>query len=161
LVQIRLNERGCVQYDDLAGPSPIRDFFRAHGWLMMLAAMVPVYYSGRRQWIDPITFYIWLPLMAVSSFALWKATREFRGSMKEVREGAVADWNAIYRKPLAWEKVKSHSLEPAKSGMYRLTITRHGTFSYEDVDTELSLNAEQANALEELLANWTRAAQPH
>ena len=34
LIQIRLNDIGCVQYDDLAGPSVIRDGFRAHGWLI-------------------------------------------------------------------------------------------------------------------------------
>src|SRR6202012_464887 len=38
LVQIRLSDSGCVQYDDLGGPSVVRDLLRSWAWLIAFGA---------------------------------------------------------------------------------------------------------------------------
>ncbi len=40
LIQVRLNNRQCVQYNDLTGPSVIRELLWSHGWLLPLLTMI-------------------------------------------------------------------------------------------------------------------------
>ena len=160
LIQVRLNQRECVQYDDLAGSSVVRELVRAHGWTLPLAG-VPVLVIGFiHGWVDPVSFWFWLPFAILLAICLWRPCRRFRRAMREVREGSIADVNAAYCRPTAWKDIGEISLLPVGSDGWRLRINCHSTFFPRDVvDAEIRCTGEQAQELGQLLRGWKANAR--
>lgn len=155
LIQVRLNERECVQYNDLAGSSVVAELLHAHGWTIPLAAAAALVVSFIRGLIGPVAFGIWLAIALLVAICLWNPCRRFRRAMREVREGSIADVNAAFCRPTEWKYVGQISMLPVRSDNFRLRITSRNTFFHSDVvDAEIPCTGEQARQVEALLRTW-------
>ncbi|HZK83008.1 MAG TPA: hypothetical protein VFC46_18130, partial [Humisphaera sp.] len=124
LVQVRITDRVCVQYDDLAGPSALLELWRSYGWVIPIigVAILALLWVDRQ--IDSASFWIWSIFLIVIELFAWPACRRFRIAMREVRDGSIADLNAAFCKESPWRDVTSVSIVPLSSGTYRLRINR-------------------------------------
>jgi hypothetical protein len=133
LIQVRLSDRGCVQYDNLHAPSAIGELARSHGWVVPLVAAIVLLILPRGRMIDPIQFWIWFPLSIIAVPIAWRACRKFRAKMREVRSGSIADANSVSYTRSPWTDVGSYSLKPARKANYRLRIDTFTKFFGNDV----------------------------
>ncbi|MFI5380458.1 MAG: hypothetical protein ACHRHE_14260 [Tepidisphaerales bacterium] len=159
LIQVRLNDRGCVQYDDLAGPSVVREIAGANSWLVPLFAAVCLMVAVRQGFIGMTQFLIWFPLAAIATWLLWIHDRRFRIAMRQVREGAIADLNAVYYRPTSWANVRSFSLVRIKADSHRLKITRGRFVTRDAVDAELRCTEAQALEVDAMMRQWLDCAR--
>jgi hypothetical protein len=97
LIQVRISERGCVQYDRLSGMSVTNELLRGHGWLIPLIVALGLIVALRFGQVEPFVFWIWLPLAVLFAGALWPPCRRFRIALSAAREGSIADLTAVYR----------------------------------------------------------------
>lgn len=157
LIQVRIGERGCVQYDDLGGPSVFRDLFWAYGWIFYAAAAIVLALCVREGRIDLSRAGIWIVFLVIFAAIAWVRGVRFRRAMREVREGAIADFNSAYRPLALWKHIKVHSVKPIRSGTYRLKIDTFTKFSRNDVvDAEIRCSEEQAMSLGRLIDGHIR-----
>ena len=160
LIQVRLNDQGCVQYDDLAGPSVIRDSIRSFAWIIPIIIAVGLVVSWRNRESDWPAFWVLLSLILVCEVLVWKACSAYRSALRQVREGSIADINAILRKPSSWRHMKDFSLTLVKPGNYRFRINSFDKFAGNDlVDAEVRVTEEQVAALGELVNGWISKGQ--
>jgi len=160
LIQLRFNDVGCVQYDDLAGSSIIRDGFRAHGWLFVVVVSGWWVYTRIIGQIGPIAFWFWLPIMIVSGAFAFRGCSRFRRAMRDVPEGSIADMNAARCKPSLWHNIRDFRFEETRSGNRRLTIdTFHRYFANNAIDAEIQCTNEQAEAIEAFIDRKIAAAR--
>ena len=166
MVQIRLNEHSCVQYDHLAGPSIISEFFCSHAWLAPLVAIVVLATNAFTGSLSPGQFCLWLAALTAVEACLWPVCRSFRRRLKQIPDGAIADINMAYRQPTAWVKIQDFSLVVVEPGSYRLTIRPANALDqlvarlrrFQVVDAEVCCSAEQAKELRALLSRWIRSS---
>ncbi|MDB5334025.1 MAG: hypothetical protein JWP03_5176 [Phycisphaerales bacterium] len=160
LIQVRLSDRGCVQYDNLHAPSAIGELARSHGWVVPLVAAIVLLILPRDRMIDPIQFWIWFPLSIIAVPIAWRVSRKFRVKIREVRSGSIADANSVSYNRSPWTDVGSYSLKPARKANYRLRIDTFTKFFGNDVvDAEIACTPEQAESLRDLLDGWIRAGK--
>ncbi|HWE96374.1 MAG TPA: hypothetical protein VG269_20595 [Tepidisphaeraceae bacterium] len=160
LIQVRLSDQGCVQYDHLGPPSAIVELVRSHGWAVPLAAAILLLLLWFGRTIDSVQFWIWFPLSIVALPVAWRACRKFRAKAREVRAGSVADANAAMCTRSPWKEVGSFSLKPAGKANYRLRIdTFTKFFSNDAVNAEIACTPEQAESLRDLLDGWIRTGK--
>ncbi|HET6250997.1 MAG TPA: hypothetical protein VFE47_25130 [Tepidisphaeraceae bacterium] len=157
LVQVRLNVAGCVQFDDLGGPSLLRDLWKANLWVVPIAAAIALIVGLRLGGLNPVAFWMFLILALIAMPFVYRYSHRFRRAIRQVREGAVADINAALCPPTSWKDVRSFAMKPSRGG-YRLTINTDTAFlsakSAIPVDAELQLNGEQAASLQEMIRKW-------
>jgi uncharacterized protein YjiS (DUF1127 family) len=160
LVQIRLNDIGCVQYDDLAGSSIIRDGFRAHGWLIAIAVALWLVYDRVNGRLGPIAIWIWLAAVAVAGVIAWRSCKRFRRAMKNVPDGSIADVGVARHQPSLWQNIRDFRFEQTRSGSRRLTIdTFHKFFANNAIDAEIQCTDEQLQAIEAFITRQIAAAR--
>jgi hypothetical protein len=163
LVQVRLTNRGCVQYDDLAGPSAFRQLLRAHGWLIPVVGIVGLVCLQRCRQIGASPFWILTALFLFFAVLVWRSCRRFRDAILDVREGSIADLNAAFYKESAWRNIAHFSMTSVSAGAYRICIKRNTPFLTFDatgfaVDAEIRCNDEQAQAIDAMVRE--RIANP-
>lgn len=160
LIQIRLNDVGCVQYDDLAGASIIGDGFRAHGWLIAIVVAPWVVYARIIGEIDPILMWIWLPVVVFGGVAAWIACRRFRRAMRNVPDGSIADVGIGRHSLSLWHNIRQFRFEATISGSRRLTIDRFDKFFANNaIDAEIQCTDEQSQAIEAFISRQIAAAK--
>ena len=162
LVQVRLNQRGCVQYDDLAGTPVLSEIVRSHGWLIGLAAAMAVLVAWHFGWVGAFGFWFWFSVaLGVAGFS-WNPCRQFREAIRGIRDGSIADANAAFRKPTPWEKTVDITLRRAMKGNFLLKIVGSANlFDNIVVDAEIQRTEPQAAALDELMKHWMALAKSH
>jgi hypothetical protein len=162
LIQIRADARGCVQYDDLGGPSMLGDLVRLHGWLLppLLIPLLLVAGPGRFGFSRAGLFWTGLGMAALLMAAMWPMCRHYQKRMAKVAAGAIVDASAAYRMQMPWKRVGQIELKPAGREYYRLRIvTGVRPARYFVVDAEIRCDGEQAGQLRELLEGWRTGAE--
>jgi hypothetical protein len=152
MVQVRLNDRGCVQFDSLAGITPLGEFLYAHGWLIAGFVTVGIFVAYVRYDLDALSFWIWTPIATALTVLFWFKCRRFRGAIAIMPESALADRNAAYRRPTSWKRVADFTLAPLNDGTYHLRI-EHRQFRFSDypIDAQIRCTPEQASQLRQWL----------
>jgi hypothetical protein len=166
LVQVRLNNRGCVQYDNLGGPSLIRELLWAQGWTIPLAAMVffAAQFMIRHGPVEIVQLCVCFPIAALIGYFVWGKCRRFRRAIRQVRDGSIADANAAYYQSTPWEEVDNFTLVPVNEN-HHLRVQRDGgpyRKAYPGaivIDAEIRANSEQISQLKELLNQWIARAK--
>jgi len=161
LIQIRADPHGCVQYDDLGGPSMLGDLVRLHGWLLppLLIPLLLIAGPGRLGMSRVGLFWTGLAISVVAMASTWPLCRHFQKRMAKLPAGAIVDANAAYRMAMPWKKVEEIKLNTAGPQNYRLQIvTGVKPARYWVVDAEIRCSAEQAQELRELLEGWRQKA---
>jgi hypothetical protein len=144
-IQIRLSERGCVQYDALPAPSIFFEFFKTYSWL--IPALVALGICGGFWFHQIVEAWVWIccPILLIAAFFLWFECRRIRRVIAKLGDGAIADRNAAFFSPTPWQRIRYYQLLPLKAQNYRLRIENDGgTFP---VDAEIHCTAEQAEQL--------------
>jgi hypothetical protein len=163
--QIRLNERGCVQYDTLPAPSWPEDLYKLFGWLNYFLGALVVLYMCLDHALPNSVGWILGPILLVFGLAYGLEARRFRKRLARVPDGAIADRNAAYFLPTPWRKVRHFGLKLIKDQRHHLQIGT-GDDDLEKasaVDAEILCRPEQAEEIirwvNERLAT-ARAAMP-
>lgn len=164
LVQIRINERGCVQFDDLSGPSIIHDNLMSHGWLLPAIVAVVLVACWKIGQVGPVEFWIWAPFCLLLTSLGWVGCRRVRRRVRELRHGSIVDINLAYIKFTEWGRVTSFSLEEEGADVFRLRINKLTRFlsiertSKMPVDAEVQMSDEQAQSLRLILKSFIAGA---
>jgi hypothetical protein len=143
-----LNQGECVQFDSLPRPPLILEVIRAYGWIP--AAGIPLWiFIAFVQGSMGITYFcIWFPVFAAVAIVSWFKCRRFRQALKRIPENAIADRNAVYRRPTPWKQITDFNVERVTDERQRIWIHRARAFSDEyPVDAEIQCTSEQANEL--------------
>ena len=159
LIQVRLDDHGCVQFDNLARRTFVGEFTLAHGWFIELAAAIGCVIAFRSGWIDATQFRIWLLLATILVVLGWFQCRRIRTARRELGDGAITDANQVYCRPTPWERISKVSLTTLSSGNCRLRLTKRNRL-FDAVDAEIRCTADQARQLEQLLRRWASRARP-
>jgi hypothetical protein len=170
LIQIRLTEQGCVQYNDLAPLNFLRGLVSSLGRLILAAAFLlitllpPFYRPGHK-----VFYYVVVPpFLLVLLVITWKYCARFRRAVQQVADGSAPNLKTAYYPPTPWIDVAEFSLDPTKQNTYHLQIKRDGgkysrnpktIYGKVLVDAEISCNPDQAVHLNRLLKNWIGQAR--
>jgi hypothetical protein len=171
LIQIRLTEQGCVQYNDRVPLNFLRGLVSSYGRLILAAAfllltLVPPFYRPGYK----VFYYVVVPpFLLVLLIITWKYCVRFRRAMQQVADGAAPNLNAAYYPPTFWIDVANFSLEPTTDqNTHHLQIIRDGGLYSRNpkaiygkvlVDAEISCNPDQAIDLNRVLKNWIGRAR--
>ena len=156
-VQVRLDALGCVQYDDLTGPSAAKELLHPHGWLFALLAACVLFAGWRLRWIEAPIFWVWTPLALLVAGFLFNHARRYRRRMRQIGDNAIADLNAALVEPMLWKEVSEFSLKDSGNGMFWIQAKRRTPwYRIQDpgIDAEVHCTAEQAAAIELLVSDW-------
>ncbi len=124
LIQVRLSEAGCVQYDAVAGPSMIFELSKAHGWFIPILGIMCLYGICAFGWLPLPFFWFLSPFFLLAAFYRWFPCRRFRQELRHAREGANADRNAALHSIVPWNQALNFSLRPVRKRIQRLRIAR-------------------------------------
>ena len=153
-VQVRLDAKGCVQYDELAGPSPLRDLLRAHEYALALACVVLCILAALCHWLPAWVALIYGIACVFWVFFAWRRSRVFREAVRALSDNAVADFHGAFVPSTPWAQVKEFELTRCGSGQtYRIKI-RGAYGTPEPVDAEVEFKSGQAEVLEKLVGKW-------
>jgi hypothetical protein len=170
LIQIRLTQQGCVQYNDLAPLTFIRGLIGSHGRLLFLNGFLlitflpPFYHPGDKIFNCALGLSLLLSLLIVTC----KYYLRFRRAMQQVADGSAPNLKAAYYPPTPWIDVANFSLDSTDQNTQHLKIIRDGglysrnpktNFGKVLVDAEISCNPEQAVHLNRVLKNWIEQAR--
>jgi hypothetical protein len=160
-IQVRLGERGCTQYDKLSKPSELGKWFRLHGWVIPLMLLTAVA-IGRFRWrMNTYDTLVGIWIFSTAEIFLLRISFRTRMALRDVRDSAIADANAIYYRLTPWEKVRDVELRPADEGHYRIRISRRWLWIIEyRVDALIQCTHEQAAAVAQLINQWRGLPQP-
>jgi hypothetical protein len=161
LVQVRLNDKGCVQFDNLAGSPAVHlalpkmliclGLFFAGSWLVI---------AGRRGEIHPIGVWLCVAICAILEIVnLWPTVRLLR-QLRQLAGGSPIDFYEKFAKRFPWSFIKDFTLQPIDGGNYLLRINTFAeTKRNAVVLAEIRCTKEQADALDELLKKWIAGAR--
>jgi hypothetical protein len=153
-IQIRLNELGCIQYDNLTGLSAMAEFRNTYGWIILVLGALTLCFLWIRGLIRFDMFWYFFAILAtqVRWWALW---RRLRGLLKRHDENIAGGSRLAHNGQTPWKKVSHVLLRRMKSGNYRLRIDRRfwGLSNFH-IDAEIRCNDEQAENLKKLLNHW-------
>src|SRR5208282_3516458 len=119
-IQIRLNDRGCVQYDALPKPTLFYELFRTQSWLIPGLLAIGLYVGFRLHLIDEPWIWICCPLLLIAAFFLWFECRRIRRLLATLGDNAMADANAAFYPSTRWQRVRYFQLLPLKPELFRL-----------------------------------------
>jgi hypothetical protein len=159
LIQVRLGDWGCVQYDNLNGPSLLFQTACSHLWAVPCAVALGLVIAFSSHLINAMAFWIFLALSILKFPSLWRLGTRLRRSFREVRDNSLADANAPISRPMSWNLVSGFSLARISDTTHRLIVKKETHFfrletaSY-PVDAEIKCTAEQAEKLRELIQEW-------
>ncbi|HEX4792563.1 MAG TPA: hypothetical protein VH370_02165 [Humisphaera sp.] len=170
LVQVRMNALGCVQYDDLTGPSPIHELFYSYGWVIppVIVASLGARLFMPHGAMEVFQFLLAVAILTPIEFFVWRSCRRFRKALRQVRNGSIADLNAIYSPPTAWKEIAEFSVDLVDAAHHRLQVWLRGPMYGHSrqrpvgnavVDAEVQCDAEQARHLREQLRRWIDIAE--
>ena len=153
LTQVRLSDRGCVQYDSVLGPTLIQELLRAHGWLLPVFVVIGISFAYASRGIGPVSFWIFFPLLLGFAVYLWFPCRRSRRALRQVPDGAAADRNAAFQSAVPWEKIVRFTLRPMKPDTQRLymLLRSRSMVGVYPVDAEIRCTPEQAEHLNKWL----------
>jgi hypothetical protein len=155
LVQVRLNARGCMQYDNLAGPSMFRDAYAIVGWMVPLAIVSFVLLSLRFGLLHFQNVESWWLILLLYSIREWWRSWRYRREKPRHREGSIADANAGLARETPWKKVRSLEVERATDTTQRIRLEcSYWIFENYEVDAEVICTADQADALKKVIYGW-------
>lgn len=164
LVQVRLSKEGCIQYDDLAGRSPLVELYKSYAWVLPIAGAIVLVALWRRDSIRGFHFWFWMALALALECYEWIECRKFRRLMQRARDDSIADWNAVYRPLQPWNEVESFSIQLTADETCRLRIIARGKWMNHDVvDAEIKCSAEEIKSIRALLNHFigiARSAAP-
>jgi hypothetical protein len=161
-VRVRLDAHGCVQYDDLTGPSPLGELLHAHGWLFALLAAALLFAGWRLRWMDALPFWIWTPIVLLIAAVAFHHSLTYRRRMRQIGDGAVADLNAAIVEPTPWKNVVAFSMKDLESDMFWVQTSSHGISlrpNHHGIDAEVHCAKEQAVAIQQLVHGWRDAVR--
>ncbi len=159
-VQIRLNHLGCVQYDNLAGPSLAQRLWASHSWLAMTAVAVGLIILRARADIGVFPFCFLLVATLLFIPIRWKAGRRYYQAARLIPDHAIADANAALVERVPWKNIADYQLDRLRRGGHRLRINaKLESFALADrskypVDAEINCDAEQIEQLRTLISQW-------
>ena len=159
-IQIRLYPHGCVQLNDLNGPSALIDIARGYGWIggFLVIGMV-VIWAWRHHDVGTIIGCAigMIPVAIFTTFLSFSAYRH-RQARRFLAENAIADSDLAYSSLTKWADVGEFSLVRIKEGRYRLRLQhkyKYRVFAMATVaDAELELNTTNADLLRDLIYVW-------
>ena len=161
--QLRLSEQGCLQIDDLVGPSELQKKVDANRWmaLPLVSLVIAIMYAEHK--VDRMAFWFWFSIPLIAAAFQWLYARELRGGAQPIPDGAIADAAAIHLAPTPWSHVTGFTVVPVSGGAHRVTVyasrpqvaRSHST----PIDAEISCSPEVANELRGVLGQWVRRAR--
>ena len=149
LAQVRLNRHGCVQHNDLSGPSLLKD---AWPYLLALAFVGWIAYSVLR---GPAWEMSTLPTIVLWTVMLLVIRRRFAAAAKDPRWVDLRDdW--LRGIPVGWEEIGSATVTPVGDGRHRLRIRsrRHNWLIREVVNIQFESTADEADRLAAQIETW-------
>ncbi len=154
LVQVRIGEQGVTQYDDLNGPSALREWEASHQWAIPLV-MIP---------FSIVLFGVkgpYLPYMALLAIALlvgllrWKRCAQLRHRLRQYHEGSIVDYNSVFNPVVFWQEVTDFKVQKLAEGRFRVYAMTNSFYRLGNVvDADVKCTHEQAAEIENLAANW-------
>jgi hypothetical protein len=160
LIQVRLKERGCVQFDSLAGSPMIAEVLRAYSWILIACIPFSLLIAFYRGSMGPIEFWIWFPLTASFAIANWFSCRRFRRAIAQIPDNAIADRNRAFNRRTPWKQILNFTLREMKGDRYRIWITRtRWRFTDYPIDAEIRCTTEQAEHLRQWLGERIAVAR--
>jgi hypothetical protein len=168
LVQVRLSQDGCAQYDDLSGPSALRELVFVYGWVAPAVGIVVLIVLLRAN--DPrdgiALFIVCLGIASAWLVGMLVVSRRTRRELKLVPERAIADVNKAFCRTIPWIKIGTASLTPVGTNAYRLVIAREAPFfsfvtprHRNAVDAEIQCTSEQVDQIRELIRGWMKVSK--
>ena len=154
LVQVRLSDRGCVQYDDL---DPSADFHRLISYvfapiLSVPLLLLPFYCKGS---IEPFVFALVSGACIIFGCVLWIAGYRIRQNLAAFETSEAGDLKSFLTRVTPWSAITSYNLNLVDGDSARLSILRGGFFeSRVPVDAEVRCSTEQLKQLQQRLKNW-------
>jgi hypothetical protein len=159
-VQVRLNPKGCVQYDDLSAPSVFHEYACMYGWFGLLVVAAALSFLYRSFFDGPWNYgFALVSLLGAEIFLLF-VRRKFVRAVARVRERAATSFNEAWNEPTPWRQVDYFDFNAIRPNSRRLSIHRgHVSFwslrpNGDAVDIEFECNAERAKQLHDLLDVW-------
>ncbi len=159
--QVRLNDRGCVQYSNFTEPGTVAAWLALNGWLISVVAIIAVCMGRSRGWIDWWIFSLWLALALEHGIIQGIRSRRFRKALRWLREGYVPDLYRVLAGHTPWRIVSKSQLERSLRGHYHLRIERPRWIIFSDyaVDVYFPCTDEQASELKGLISQWRERAR--
>jgi len=153
-IQVRLGEHGCIQYDNLTGPSAVREFRNSYGELVVVLCAITLLILRMRGLIK--TEFLWFCLVFLSVQVPWRITwRRIRRLLRRSKNKTTDDARSGHRRQIPWKKATHVLFYKMKPDGYRLRIDcRALGFSNFPVDAEIRCTDEQAVKLKEMLNGW-------
>jgi hypothetical protein len=144
--QIRLNDKWCVQYDTLPNPGLGAELYKAHGWVIPMAAAVVIAILGITHQFPQVLTWIYCPILMGVAVYLWIVNWRFRKMIMMMPDWAIADRNFAFHRPLPWSGVREVKIEDVGNDRHRLHISSKTGGSY-DLHADIICSSKQADAL--------------
>jgi hypothetical protein len=159
-VQVRIGPAGCVQYTDLAPPSPLDALLSSNFWVISVFTFGIATFAFWEKF--PAWFFLVIGLLpATITFMAWRGGRRYRRAVRNAPENAIADVNALVIETTPWERVfEFEVIKHTRRRIHRLTVKVNGAMgAVAVVDVELNCTDEQATALVQAVQPWWRGSR--
>lgn len=152
LVQIRLCDQGCVQYNDLAGPSAVGYLFVTH---YCVAAILVTGVFATIPWptnLSSVGFLVCFSVLFAAALFEWRIQRRRLLVWRRMWE---AELNGALRWRWPWSQIGNFKLNVVSPAACRLQIMiKTRILTKYVIDAELRCTGEQAKELRSLLIGW-------
>lgn len=159
-VQVRIGPTGCVQYTDLAPPSPLDALLSSNFWVISVFTIGITTFAFWEKL--PAWFFLGIGLLvAWITYLAWRWGRRYRRAVRDAPENTIADVNAMVIETTPWDRVfEFEVIKHTRRRIHRLTVKVNGAMgAVAVVDVELDCTEEQANALVDAVQPWWRASR--
>jgi hypothetical protein len=165
-VQVRLTNRGAVQYDDL---KPSYQWLLLLSHILMMGVLAPVaifvlYFHGAIYADDARACSIWAAIWAVVG---WGVGWRLRQKLADFRRSESRDLNAFLKRPCPWRELRLAEWWCSRPGLYVLRLNRCGWWTWvarrvknsSPVHAKLKCGDEKGAWLGETMQKWISDAQ--
>jgi hypothetical protein len=167
LVQVRLNPRGCVQYDDLAGGSLIVELILCESWGVPIVGLAFFLTTVRRpsDTIGTLAYWTLVAMILLAQWYWWEWCRRNRVTRAGRAAKGLANLSASPRQPTAWKDIGKVELTETGHDVNRLVANiwlgktntgPNGKLGAAVVDAEIRCDKQQAEEIRGLIETWRR-----
>jgi hypothetical protein len=159
-IQVRLYPHGCVQLNGGKGPSPIREFIRAYGWILaLLGTVVLAVWAANRPSVEGKILYAIVTVGAAAySVSMVGSANRFRQVCRGLPNNAMVDAELAYSQITPWSKITQVSMQRIKDVRFRLQLNAYRYRVFSDVgwivDAEIELAGSKSELLRDLISYW-------
>jgi hypothetical protein len=161
LIQVRLGNKGCAQFDTLSPPSELRKFYLSYCWLLLPILAIALFIEQKRMPFHSVQFWIFAAILSLIGVRSWIYCRRIRSALRKIPEGALTDACAAFYRSTRWNRTQKIQLLPVDGDHYLLRI-RAGNWVHRRyvVDSQIQCTDEQADEIRRLIAHWRGETQP-